>query len=160
MEQIPLVISLIAVFISILALYFAHFFKSTKALLCLVTQEEPDNRRKLTYTLSNTGNQELFIKHVHMLLKPTNKIVSQVPMCNIQIIEPFIIKPNEIKYFTIIEDNFKNQIDKNMLKIVNIQMISSLGKKFELNHNITHLKNDTKLKDNIYNCVELQKFIL
>ena len=150
-----LVLSLSAIIISIFALYFSHFFKSSKAILCLVKQEYPDKRRKLYYTLSNIGNQELYIKHIYMFLKPIN--ISKYPMCKINNIETFIIKPGEIKDFIIIEEIYHKIEDKDLSKIVNINIVSSLGKRYEINHNITNLLSDTQLNDIIYNGITLTK---
>jgi len=154
-----LILSITAVIISIVALYFSHFFKSSKAILCLVKQEYPDNRRKLYYTLSNVGNQELFIRHIHLFLKTTNITSSEVPLSDINFIEPFIIKPNEIKYFTIIEGDYIKTIEKNSKRILNLHILNTFGKRFEINHDITKLKSDTKLKDIIYNGIKLQELL-
>jgi hypothetical protein len=152
-----LILSITAVIISIVALYFSYFFKSSKAILSLVKQEDLGNSRKLYYTLSNVGNQELFIRHVLIFLKPINITCLQIPLANINVIEPFIIKPNQIKYFTINEEKYNDTIKEDIYKILNIHILNSFGKRFEINHNITKLKSDTKLKDIIYDGVSLKK---
>ncbi len=149
-----LILATFALIISLFALYFSHFFKSSKAILCLSKKEIYDRDRKLYYTLSNLGNQELFIQDIFITHNHTTRNI-----INYKYPDVFIIKPGEVKNFMLHEESELSKGSKGISQIVKVNIIDSLGKRYIIKHDITNLTKDTKLNDTIYNCTALINFV-
>ncbi|WP_084976558.1 hypothetical protein [Plesiomonas shigelloides] len=168
-DIISISISIIALASSILAIYLSHWHKTSKAILCLNDRLfdclNGNMIRDLSYTLSNTGNQELFVKDVSLLL-------GQSPLGNLRDsssflviptnrIEPFVIKPGEIRTFSLSHDvNFKLPPDYNTelnkYMIVSLEIISATGSRYQMTHDITKLgPSGPDIKDEIWKGIPL-----
>lgn len=168
-DYIPHFFSFAALAISILALYLSHWHKSSKAILCLNSRLfnciGKKTKRELSYTFSNTGNQELFVKDISLLR-------GQSPLGNLKhnssylvipsnIVEPFVIKPGEIKSFMLsheVDYELAPDYDEvsNKYILVSLEVISANGKRFQITHDISNLgPSGPDIKDKIWAGVPL-----
>ena len=168
-DYIPYFVSFASIVISLVALYLSHWHKSSKAVLCLNSRlfDCLDNKtkRQLSYTFSNTGNQELFVKNISLLR-------GQSPLGNLKhsssylvipsnAIEPFVIKPGEIKSFMLsheVKHDISPDYDKELNKyiVVSLEVISANGKRFQVTHDISNLgSTGPDIKDKIWAGVPL-----
>jgi hypothetical protein len=168
-DIISISISVIALAASMIAIYLSHWHKSSKAILCLNSRLfdclNEKTKRELGYTFSNTGNQELFVKDVSLLR-------GQSPLGNLKHessyliipsnhIEPFVIKPGEIKSFMLshevryeLSPDYDEELNK--YTIVSLEVISANGKRFQVTHDITRLgPSGPDIKDKIWQGVPL-----
>lgn len=153
-DFISIVLSSVALTASFLALYFSHLQKTSKALLSLANQSYRPTvsglEQKLTYVFSNMGNQELYVKNISLLKgcnaeeNAKNKTDFVSISTNTNAIEPFVIKPGEIKSFRIHhmynDDHESNTSKYNGFKMkLEADVISANGQRFDLSHDITDL---------------------
>jgi hypothetical protein len=172
-DIITIGISFIAIVISVIALYMSHWHKSSKAILCLNSRFfdciGEKNNRQLNYTFSNTGNQELYVKDISLLrgqsplgnLKHHSSYLEIPSNC----VEPFVIKPGEIKAFTLTHDlkyDLPPDYDEkqNRYILVSLEVNSANGKRFQVTHDVTNLgPSGPDVKDRIWSGVSLGKNI-
>jgi len=168
-DIISIAISMTALLLSSVALYFSHFHKSTKALLCLNSRLFDcfgnKTTRELSYTFSNIGNQELYVKNISLLRGQSTlgnlKHESSYLMIPSNTVNPFVIKPGEIRTFTLshnVKYGLPADYDERLNKfiLVSLEVISSNGKRFQITHDITNLGPDgPDLKDKIWQGVLL-----
>ena len=168
-DIISIAISVVALVASLIAIYLSHWHKSSKAILCLNSRLfdclNEKTKRELSYTLSNPGNQELFVKDISLLR-------GQSPLGNLKHdssyliipsnhIEPFVIKPGEIKSFMLSHDvqyelapDYDEEINK--FTIVSLEIISANGKRFQITHDISRLgSSGPDIKDKIWQGIPL-----
>ncbi len=151
-DIISISISVIALAASVIAIYLSHWHKTSKAILCLNSRLfdflNEKARRELSYRLSNTGTQELFVKDISLLR-------GQSPLGNLKNnssyliipsnhIESFIVKPGEIKSFVLsheVDYALAPDYDENKNKyiLVTLEIISADGKRFQIVHDISNL---------------------
>jgi len=151
-DIISISISVIALVASVIAIYLSHWHKSSKAILCLNSRLfdclNEKTKRELRYTLSNTGNQELFVKDVSLLRGESPlgnlKHSSSYLVIPSNHIEPFVIKPSEIKSFMLSHEvdyelapDYDEELNKYIL--VSLEVISANGKRFQVTHDISNL---------------------
>ena len=147
-----MVVSVGALLISLAALYFSHWHKSAKAILCFNSRffHCVDNKtvRQLNYAFSNTGNQELYIKDVSLLLGPSSAghLKYDAPYLEIPSnhVEPFVLKPGEIRPFTIQHDaSYKppkgSVANEPQYTVLSLEVLSANGKRYQVTHNISEL---------------------
>ena len=168
-DIITIAISILALTISSAVLYLSHIRKSSKAILCLNSRLfdclGKITKRQLSYTLSNTGNQELFVKNIELLRgqSPLGHLKHETSYLVIpsDIIETFVIKPGEIKALMVSHDvNYdlppEYDGDLNKYIIVSVEVISANGKRFQIAHDISNLgPSGPELKDKIWRGVLL-----
>lgn len=168
-DIISIGISIFALAISVVAMYLSQWHKSSKAILCLNSRLfdclGEKNRRELSYTFSNIGNQELFVKAVSLLRGQSSlgnlKYKSSYLEIPFNHIEPFVIKPGEIKHFMLSHDvqyDLPPDYDETLNKyiLVSLEVISANGKRFQAVHNIANLgPSGPELKDKIWSGVTL-----
>ncbi len=172
-DIITLGISIVAVLISCFTLYLSHFRRSTKGVLTLCSHyfcqstDENGFARELTYTFSNTGQQELFVKETSVLLgaSPLGPLRHDSVYLNIDIYdkERYIVKPGQIKVFTIQYDldfplppDLDRTVDK--FTIVSLEVISANGSRYEVSHNISDIGPTLPgIKDKLWKGVMLGK---
>jgi len=168
-DIISISMSMIALLLSSLAIYFSYWNKSTKALLCLNSRLFDclggKTIRELSYTFSNIGNQELYIKDISLLR-------GQSPLGNLKHessylvipsneVNPFVIKPGEIRTFMLshnVKYGLPSDYDelKNKYIVVSLEVISANGKRFQITHDITTLSaSGPDLKDKIWEGISL-----
>ena len=164
-----LVISLGALLVSLVALYLSHWHRSSKGILCLNSRyfdcRTDKTTRELSYTFSNTGNQELYVKEIALLMGPSpvghlkcNASFLEVP---VETIDSFVLKPGEIKPFKVVHDaNFKEPDDSDpsghRFMIVSLEVISADGKRYQVTHDISELgASGPELKHPIWSGVTL-----
>ncbi|MDN3407061.1 hypothetical protein [Pseudoalteromonas sp. APC 3218] len=98
--------------------------------------------------MSNTGNQELFVKDVSLLRGESPlgnlKHSSSYLVIPSNHIEPFVIKPSEIKSFMLSHEvdyelapDYDEELNKYIL--VSLEVISANGKRFQVTHDISNL---------------------
>ncbi|MEZ9825322.1 hypothetical protein OAS_00380 [Vibrio cyclitrophicus ZF65] len=153
-DILPILISLAAFCTSVAAFYFSHFHKPSSAVLTYCNRhfgfatQERGVTRELTYTLSNTGKQGLYIKDVSILFgsSPLGSLRHPSPYLVIETdpIEPCVLMPGEIKEFKLVhEADFyvPEEYDdlKHQFLIVCLKLISANGKRYELSHDISEL---------------------
>jgi hypothetical protein len=172
-DVVSIVISLIALLFSFIVLYRSYWHKSSKALLCLNNRLYDflgeKTKRELSYTFSNIGNQELFVKDVALLRgqSPLGNLKHNSPYLVIpsNSIDPFVIKPGEIKTFILsheVEYELSPQYDEVLNKyiLVSLEVISANGKRFQITHDISSLgPSGPDIKDKIWGGVSLGKCI-
>ena len=168
-DYFPYFIATTSIVISILALYFSHWHKSSKSVLCLNSRlfgcKGKATTRELSYTYSNTGNQELFVKDISLLRGQSPlghlKHNSSFLVIPSNLIEPFIIKPGEIKTFTLthdlqydVEPDYDEDLNKYIL--VSLEVISVDGNRYQVVHNISDLgPSGPDIKDKIWRGIPL-----
>ncbi|MFP3343026.1 hypothetical protein DFO83_103283 [Idiomarina loihiensis] len=147
-----MVVSVGAFLVSLIALYLSHWHKSSKAILCLNSRffdclSEKTNR-ELNYTFSNTGNQELYIKDIALLMGPSplGHLKHDAPYLEVPInhLDPFVLKPGEIRPFTVVHDAAyrpPKESDPNQHRhtILSLEVISANGKRYQVAHDISEL---------------------
>lgn len=169
-----LAISICAFATSLLAIYLSHWHKPSKGILCLNNRlfnfSDRKMHRELNYVLSNVGSQELYIKEISLLMGPTPKgnlkdkdgryiDVPKTP------IVPFVLKPGEIRPFTIkhaadYKPDEGTDSKKNKYTLVSIEIIAANGKRYQIAHDISDLgPKGPELDDPIWNGVPLGKAI-
>ncbi len=171
-EILSLLISTVALVVSGFALYFSHWHKPAKAILCLNSRLFDcvnGQKRELHYTISNNGSQELYIKEICILRgkSPLGNLRSDSSYLEIPTDETasFILKAGEIKAFTL-----KHELNyalppgyfekKNKYILVCLEIISSAGKRFQMVHDISDLgPSGPDIKDPIWSGVPLGKNI-
>ncbi|WP_231659138.1 MULTISPECIES: hypothetical protein [Pseudoalteromonas] len=168
-DFIPYYIALTSIVISLIALYLSHWHKSSKSVLCLNSRlfgcTGKKTTRELSYTYSNTGNQELFVKDISLLRGQSplghlkhNSSFLVIPSNSI---EPFIIKPGEIKTFMLSHDlqydvgpDYDEALNKYIL--VSLEVISVNGGRYQVVHDISDLgPSGPDIKDKIWRGVPL-----
>jgi hypothetical protein len=168
-DLISIGISIFALIISLIVLYLTYWHKSAKALLCLNSRFfdflGDKTQRELSYTFSNTGNQELFVKDIALLRgqspKGNLKHNSSFLVIPSNSIVPFVIKPGEIKIFMLSHDidyDLSPEYDKELNKyiLVSLEVISANGKRFQVTHDISNLgPSGPDIKDKIWRGVSL-----
>jgi hypothetical protein len=168
-DYIPYFIALTSIVISLLALYLSHFHKSSKSVLCLNSRlfgcVGKTTTRELSYTYSNTGNQELFVKDISLLRGQSplgslnhNSSFLVIPS---NLVEPFVIKPGEIKTF-MLSHNFQYDVGPDYDEVINkyilvsLEVISVDGSRYQVVHDISELgPTGPDLKDKIWHGVPL-----
>lgn len=166
-----MVVSVGALLISLAALYFSQWHSSAKAILCFNSRffdcvgEKTD--RQLNYAFSNTGNQELYIKDVALLLgpSPVGHLKYDAPYLEVAInrVEPFVLKPGEIRPFTILHDAAyeppKGSVaNEYRYTLLSLEVISANGKRYQVTHDISELgPSGPELKHPIWKGVPLGK---
>jgi|GEM_PF-1210369 len=172
-DYIPYLVAFASLIISVIALYLSHWHKPSKAVLCLNSRLfdclGKKTKRELSYTFSNTGNQELFVKEISILR-------GQSPLGNLKhsssylvipsnSVEPFVIKPGEIKSFMLSHElqydvgpNYDEASNKYI--IVSLEVISANGKRYQVTHDISNLgPSGPEIKDKIWRGVSLGRSI-
>jgi len=168
-DYIPYYIAIASIAISLLALYLSHWHKSSKSVLCLNSRlfgcEGKKTTRELSYTYSNTGNQELFVKDISLLRGQSPlghlKHDSSFLVIPSNLVEPFVIKPGEIKTFMLSHDlqydvglDYDEVLNKYIL--VSLEVISVDGSRYQVVHDISELgPTGPDLKDKIWRGVPL-----
>ncbi|MDE1301838.1 hypothetical protein L9W85_17845, partial [Vibrio aestuarianus] len=153
-DIITIVVSVAAFVTSCFAFYYSHIHKPSSAVLTFCSRyfgfatQEKGMTRELTYTLSNTGKQGLYIKDVSILLGASPLGPLRHPSSYLVIdtdrIEPCVLEPGDIKEIKLVhETNYHipeeyGALDKQFI-IVCLQIISADGKRYELSHDITEL---------------------
>ncbi|MCK7545186.1 hypothetical protein MLC59_13545 [Marinobacter bryozoorum] len=147
-----MVISVGAFLVSLLALYFSHWHQSSKAVLCFNSRffdclSERTNR-ELSYTFSNTGNQELYIKDIALLMGPSplGHLKHDAPYLEVPInhLDPFVLKPGGIRPFTVVHDAAyrppkESDPNQHRYTILSLEVISANGKRYQVTHDISEL---------------------
>ena len=172
-DYTPYLVSFFSLIISVIAIYLSHWHKPSKAVLCLSSRffNPIGNKtmRELSYTFSNTGNQELFVKEISILR-------GQSPLGNLKhnssylvipsnVVNPFVIKPGEIKNFMVSHDtkySLNNDLDEesNKYTIISLEVISAKGKRYQVTHDISKLgSSGPDIKDKIWRGVPLGRSI-
>ncbi len=172
-DLITIVFSAAAFVTSVIALYFSHLHRPSNAVLTLCSRffgggiDGKGMTRELTYTLSNTGKQSLYLKDVAILLgsSPLGPIRHRSSYLIIETdpVDPCVISPSEIKEIQLIHplkylipDEYKKL--KDQFIIVQLEIISADGKRYELSHDITNLgPSGPDLADKIWQGVPLRK---
>ena len=163
-DVISIGISISALLLSLVAIYLSQWHKSSKALLCLNSRLfgclGKTTTRELSYTFSNTGNQELYIKNISLLRgqSPSGNLKHESSYLVIpsNTVSPFVIKPGEIHAFMLSHDvkyDLPPDYDEILNKyiIVSLEVISANGKRFHIAHDITNLgPSGPDLKDEIW----------
>ena len=152
-ETLPLIFSAVALAVSLTALYFNHFRKKTKALLVLNNRlfdaNEYGTERELSYTISNLGNQDIFVKEINYFygnspLGPFHHDSAFLDYPSTCIEVPMIVKQGEIKSLMlkhkVSEKFFTKEIEKKYeYRIVFLEVFSADGKRYDFVHDITEL---------------------
>lgn len=164
-------ISIFALLISLTSLYFSQWHKSAKAILCFNSRffdcVEEKMERQLNYALSNIGNQELYIKDVALLIGPSPAGHLKYDASYLEVptnrIEPFVLKPGEIRPFTILHDA-SYQPPQNLVAsehkytVLSLEVLSANGKRYQVTHDISDLgPTGPELKHPIWKGVALGK---
>ncbi|MGL0940511.1 hypothetical protein [Vibrio vulnificus] len=153
-DIITIGVSAAAFVTSCFAFYYSHLYKPSSAVLTFCSRyfgfatQEKGMTRELTYTLSNTGKQGLYIKDVSILLgaSPLGPLRHPSPYLVIDTdrIDPCVLEPGDIKEIKLVhETNYHipeeyDALDKQFI-LVCLQIISADGKRYELSHDITEL---------------------
>ena len=150
--MIEMVVSVGALLISLAALYFSHWHRSAKAILCFNSRSfdcvDEKTHRQLYYAFSNTGNQELYIKDIALLLgpSPAGHLKCDAPFFEVPTnhVEPFVLKPGEIRPFTIMHDaSYKppkvSVAKKHEYTVLSLEVLSANGKRYQVTHDISEL---------------------
>ncbi len=159
-DQLSLSVSTLALFVSVssfiisaLTFYFTNFHKKAKAFIVLNSRlfgfKDQKQVRELEYAFCNTGNIELFVRDINIFrgmsnLGPARHNSSFLYITALGGNESFIIKPKEIKIFTLLEDMGHEyhpdyDLKKNKYKIVCLEVISAKGERYEIAHDISDL---------------------
>ena len=151
-DLLSIIISFVALIVSLAALLIPYWHKSSKAIICLNSRLFNcinGQKRELQYTFANIGNQELYVKEICLLRgkSPLGNLhhPSEYLQIPIEEISSFIVKPGEIKPFLLShEANYKLPegyfTEKNKYILVCIEVISATGKRFQAVHNISNLQ--------------------
>jgi hypothetical protein len=152
-SALSLIFSAAALVVSLTTLYFNHLRKYTKALLLLNSRlfglDIDGTERELSYTISNLGNQEIYVKEINYFygnspLGPFfhNSAFLDFPSNCDEV--PMIVKQGEIKMLTLKHKTKApsfNQETESAYKyrIISLEVYSANGKRYSLVHDITEL---------------------
>ena len=163
-------LSAAAFIVSLLSFYFSQIHKPSGAVLILLERTfspatfvfipnsspySPAERRlntpqmrHLTYTLSNTGKQTLYVKNVELLQGPNARgnLKSHKPFVIIPSseVEPFLLSPGSIQPIRIDhETDFDLRSDypsdEYCYQLVSLEIVSADGNRYQICHDVTKL---------------------
>lgn len=171
-DTLPLFFSAVALAVSLTTLYFNHLRKTTKALLVLNSRlfgaDKDGTERELSYTISNLGNQEIYVKEINYFygnspLGPFHHASSFLEYPSTCDEVPMIVKQGEIKSLLLkhktSEKFFTQETEKKYeYRIVFLEVFSADGNRYDLVHDITELApSHVDLNHSVWKSIGLQK---
>jgi hypothetical protein len=175
-DALTLVVSGLALIVSLITFYFSHLHKPSSALLAFLSRDYSGDRLKdgkvvekgkrfLYYTLSNTGKQSLYIKEIELLKGPSPlghlRFPGSFMVLESSRVESFVLAPGEVFPFTISSEHLskkRSQTDSlnDEFEIISVEIISADGNRYQMSHNITNLPvHGLDLDDPIFDGVTL-----
>lgn len=150
MIAVPIIISIIALIISFVSLYFQFFHRKSAINGRLIEfgskDSEDDCTHFFTFSIGNTGNQEIILKKIEIWDKYEDQqspsVFSTLGRTHKCKDVPCVLLPGQIKLFEVWIAKQVDFITKNQHAIdtyFHFQFISITGKSYSLSHSIQHL---------------------
>lgn len=146
MNILTIILSIIAILLSLFTTYYSFFRKKLSFIACLVDIDHLTGIRLgvtyWEYAFSNDGNKELVVKDVFIDCDSHEKELNIIPEIESKIPFPFILKPNEIRLikFTIDVNFFKQVVQNKGYFSVSFTIIGSDGNFYHPFHTITPIQ--------------------
>jgi hypothetical protein len=168
----------LALFVSMISVYFNIFYKPAKAMVLMLQRDySPETRESwesyplgykceplktnVTYSVSNTGMQALCIKSVEVLRGPSLrgnlKDSRSFYILDSNQFDSFILQPGEIQ---VVKVSYKKEsvdvdIVINPYRLFSLEIVSSTGDRYQVCHDITNLNDASALHHPIWDGLEL-----